>query len=313
MRRAAVALALVALGCGAAPSTALAPAWHSLARATLSRTEVAAARVGGYAYVAGGFERASGATTAATERYDLRRDRWARVAEMPVALNHAAAVSWRGDGYVIGGYRGDTSLSGAVATLYRYDPERDRWTRLESAPTARGALAAGVIGDRLYAVGGVDAAGATLRTLEIYDLRRRRWTRGPSMRVAREHLAAAVAGRRLYVLAGRVGGRNLAVAEAYDPARRRWLRVPSMRKPRGGIAAAAIGGRIVVLGGEEGAGTIREVELYDPARRRWSALPDLPTPRHGLGAVAFRGRVYAFEGGDQPGFHFTDVLEALSF
>jgi Kelch motif len=84
-----------------------------------------------------------------------------------------------------------------------------------------------------------------------------------------------------------------------------------MSKPRGGIAAATVRGRIVVVGGEEDAGTIREVELYDPATRRWRRLPDLPTPRHGLGAVARAGRVYVLEGGDRPGFAFTNALEAL--
>ena len=80
-----------------------------------------------------------------------------------------------------------------------------------------------------------------------------------------------------------------------------------MRKERGGIGAATVrGGRIVVAGGEESAGTIREVELYNPATRRWRALPDLPTPRHGLGVVARGRRVFTIEGGDSPGFAFTE-------
>ena len=54
----------------------------------------------------GGFEQRSGRATAATERYDVERDRWTRVADMPVALNHAAAAAYRGDVYVLGGYRG---------------------------------------------------------------------------------------------------------------------------------------------------------------------------------------------------------------
>jgi hypothetical protein len=85
-----------------------------------------------------------------------------------------------------------------------------------------------------------------------------------------------------------------------------------MRKPRGGIAAATIRGRIVVVGGEESARTIREVELFDPRTHRWRRLADLPTPRHGLGAVARRGRIYVIEGGDHPGFAFTNAIEAIT-
>ena len=75
-------------------------------RDSAAGTEVAAARVGRFAYVMGGFEQSSGATVGVTERYDLRHDRWRRVAPMPMGLNHAAAVAYRGDVYVIGGYRG---------------------------------------------------------------------------------------------------------------------------------------------------------------------------------------------------------------
>ena len=129
---------MLAVGCGGADRAPSAPEWRSLAPATLARTEVAAARVGRFIYVIGGFERATGAaSTAEVERYDVERDRWTRVAAMPVALNHAAATAYRCDVYVVGGYRGDRSVAPEIRTLYRYDPERDRWRRLPPAPTER--------------------------------------------------------------------------------------------------------------------------------------------------------------------------------
>jgi non-specific serine/threonine protein kinase len=302
-------LVTAAAGCGGERQPAAAR-WQTLQPATLERTEVAAARVGRFIYVMGGFD-PSRATSAATERYDIERDRWRRVADMPKPLNHAAAVAYRGRVYVLGGYSSRTGLDREVATLYRYDPKRDRWRRLPSAPTARAALAAGVIEGRLYAAGGA-AGGRALTTLEIYDFARRRWRRGPDMATAREHLAGAVSNGRFYALAGRSAGTNFDVVEAYDPRARRWRKVPAMRKARGGIGAATVrGGRIVVAGGEESAGTIREVELYDPGTRRWRSLADMPTPRHGLGVVSRGRRVFTIEGGDSPGFAFTNALEAL--
>ena len=310
-----IAAIVTGSGCGGGGEepSAGAPQWRTLAPAQLERTEVAAARVGRYVYVIGGFEGESGATTAATERYDVRRNRWTRVADLPVPLNHAAAASHRGDVYVVGGYSGATGLTNEVATLYRYDPGRDRWRRLPSMPTARGAMVAGVIGRKLYVAGGASAhRGGALPTLEIYDFRTRRWRAGPDMAVAREHLAGAVAGGRFYALAGRAAGAgNFPVVEAYDPRSGRWRTQPPMRKPRGGIGAATVGGRIVVAGGEETAGTIREVELFNPRTRRWRRLDDMPTPRHGLGVVSRRGRVYTLAGGDEPGFAFTAAAESL--
>ena len=204
-------------------------------------------------------------------------------------------------------------LTRETSVLLRYDPGRDGWRRLASMPTARGALAAGVIRGRIYAVGGANAGGNALATLEVYDVRRDRWRSAPPMRLAREHLAAAVAGGRFYALAGRAtGAGNFRAVEAYDPRARRWRRVPDMAKARGGIAAATVGRRIIVVGGEEAAGTIAEVERYDPRTRRWRRLPDMPTPRHGLGAVARGDQVLVFEGGDEPGYAFTPTLEVLS-
>jgi N-acetylneuraminic acid mutarotase len=284
--------------------------WAPLHPATLERSEVAAARIGHHAYVVGGFV-APDRTTAAVERYDLRADRWARVRGLPFGLNHPAAAAYRGKLYVVGGYRAAHGLTQESAALLRYDPRRNRWTRLSDMPTARAALAVAVVGGRLYAAGGA-AGGRALATLEVYDFVTGRWARRRDMPTAREHLAAVALRGAVYVIAGRSGGANFTVVERYRPGAGRWERVASLQKERGGIAAAAPGGRIVVVGGEEPAGTIAEVEAYDPARRSWTRLPDLPTPpRHGLGAVAYHGAIYALEGGTAPGFSFSATAERL--
>ena len=290
---------------------ATAARWKPLASSKLARTEVGAARVGRSIYVVGGFEKSSGKTTAATERYAIGENRWSRVRSMPVALNHAAAVAWNGRVYVVGGYADPNGLSQEQALLLRYDPKTDTWKRLADPPSARAALAAAVAGDRLYAAGGV-RGGAALGTLEIYDLRKNSWTTGPDMAVAREHLAATAAGGSVYVLAGRASGQgNFATAERFNTKTGAWERLPDMAKPRGGIAAATVHGDVVVFGGEEGAGTIREVERFDTAKRRWSRLPSMRTPRHGLGGASLRERIYSLEGGPEPGFHFSTALEVL--
>jgi N-acetylneuraminic acid mutarotase len=293
---------------------AAALAWTPLPPATLERTEVAAARVGHSIYVAGGFERTSGRTTAAVERYDIGRRRWTRVRSMPVALNHAAAVAHRGRVYVSGGYADATGLSQPANVLLRYHPGRDRWRRLAPAPTPRAAHSAAVIRDRLYIAGGADERGS-LRSLEIYDFKQRRWRTGPSFPgPARNHTGGVASRGHFYVIGGRDSG-NLADVERYDPRRRRWQRLPDLATARSGIASVRLrDGRIVVFGGERlepGGTTIRPVEMLDPRRRRWTSLPGMRTPRHGLGGAALGRRVFALEGGPSPGFAFSDTLETL--
>ena len=289
--------------------------WRPLAPAGLERTEVAAARIGRSIYVAGGFEKRSGLTTGALERYDIRANRWKRLRSMPVGLNHPTAAAYRGKLYVHGGYTGRRDLTSATGRLLVYNPRTNRWARLPRSARLRAAHGLAVVGRRLYAFGGKNNTGE-LRSMEVYDFKRRRWSGAPPMKgPPRDHMAGVAAGGFIYALAGRdlTGGPgNYATAERYDPKRRRWERLPSMRKARGGIASAKLsGGRVIVFGGEESTGTIREVEVYEPKRRRWRSLPDMRTPRHGLGGVSLNDRVYAIEGGPRPGFFFSNAIEFI--
>jgi non-specific serine/threonine protein kinase len=307
------AVAVVVVVAGTGQSSAALPPWKSLTPSPLTRTEVGAARLGRYAYVVGGFEQSTGQTTSAVLRYDLERDTWRRVRSLPIGVNHTAVAAWAGRLYVFGGYTDPRSFATFSAGLYRYDPRRDRWRRLRDAPVARAAHTMQAFGGRLYAVGGVTPKGGVSGDMVIYDIARRRWSRGPAMPAGpREHLASARVGRRMYVLGGRSGGTNLATAEAYEPDSRSWLRLHDMLRARGGNAAAAGGlHRVVAFGGEEAAGTIREVEYYEEGEDAWHPLADMVTPRHGLGGVEWRHRVFAIEGGPQPGFAFSNAVEAM--
>lgn len=302
-----IALLLVSVTDGRASGS-----WSQLRPAILKRTEVAAARIGGAIYVAGGFEKSSGKTSAQVERYDIERDRWSLVRSMPLALNHAAAVSYRGRLYVAGGFRDSAGLSGPGNGLFRYDPATNRWRRLANMPTARGALAAAVSDGRLFAVGGSDSSGKDSKAVEIYNFKTGRWRKGRPLRVARNHLAAAAAGGSIYVFGGRASGvENFDDVDRYRLASGRWSKMPPLSVKRSGIAAVAIGRKIVVFGGERSSGTIKPVEVLDTRSQSWGSLTGMLTPRHGLGGVSYKGRIFAIEGGPKPGLFYSNKLEAI--
>ncbi len=304
----------VALAAGDDAREAATTGWKPLAPAASERTEVTAARIGRHIYVVGGFEKASGKTTAIMERYDIEANRWKRMRPIPLAVNHATSVAYRGRLYVHGGYTERRAKQSAVRRLYQYTPRTGRWRRLPDSPTPRAAHAVAVLGGRLHAAGGANATGS-VASMETYDFARRRWRRAPSLRgPKRDHTTGVASGGRFYVLGGREGTNNYRVAERYDPRRRRWQTLPPMARERAGIASVALpGGRIAVFGGEDfGTGrTIGEVELLDTRTRRWRRLPDMRTPRHGLGGVARGKRIYSLLGGPQPGFHFASTVEYL--
>jgi N-acetylneuraminic acid mutarotase len=281
--------------------------WQSHAPLPEPRTEVAAAVARGEIVVAGGFT-ADGGNSARVDAYSIADNRWRRLPDLPVAVDHASAASANGRVYVVGGYGRDRA---PLDTAFAF--ENGAWRRLGALPDGRAAAAAAIAGGKLYVLGGIDGRRGLARVAFALDLRTGRWSRipGPS---PREHLAGAAAGPRVFALAGRSAGidTNTALFEAYDPRTRRWSKLAPVPQARGGTGAALVNGRIVSVGGERPQGTIRSVYAYELRTKRWRRLADLPSPRHGLGVVAAEGRVYVVAGGPQPGLTVSGAVESLA-
>lgn len=282
----------------------LVAAWVTGSPLPEARTEVAAAPLRDEIVVVGGFL-ASGGNSSRVDAYDTRRDRWRRLPDLPVSVDHAAAASAGGRVYVVGGYGADREPLRAAFVL-----SGRSWRRLPTPPEPRAAAAAAITSPgRLHVVGGRDGTGLARRML-VLDLRTLRWRTAPGP-TPREHLSATALGGDVYAIGGRSAGydTNVRTVEAYIGGR--WSARPPLPDARGGTGAAAVSGRIVSVGGEEPAGTIATVYAYDPNTRRWAQLPDLPTPRHGLGVVGLGGRVWALAGGPEPGLTVSGAVESL--
>jgi N-acetylneuraminic acid mutarotase len=310
VKRRLAALAVLACVSASASSEAATPSWKRAAPIPLPRSEVAAAAVGNEIVVVGGFLQ-SGESSSRVDAYSPARNRWRRLPNFPVAVNHPMAAAARGRLYVLGGY----GATGPLRTAFVFS--QGRWTRLPDMPEARAAAGAAVVGRTLYVLGGVTDAGRVgnrelARTGLAFGLDTRRWStiQGPT---PREHLGVTAARGAVYVVAGRTAGfdTNLDLLEVYVPSRRMWSRLPSVPGRRGGTGATAAANAIVSVGGEAVAGTIRSVYRFDLTTRRWRRLPGMRTPRHGLAVVGFRGRVYAIAGGPTPGLSVSPANEYL--
>ncbi len=306
-RRARIALAALLVPLALAASDG--GSWQRHAPLPIARTEVSAAPLNGEIVVVGGFLQ-DGATSPRADAYSPRLDRWRRLPDLPVGVNHAMAASDGRRVYVVGGYAGQIGAGQAVRGAWVLDG--GRWRTLPRPPAARAAGGAAVVRGKLYVAGGVGPNGLAKQTM-VLDLARRRWSwaAGPT---PREHLAVTALGGRVYALAGRLAGidTNLGTLQSYTPGARRWVDLTPIPHPRGGTGAAAVGGRIVSIGGEEPGGTVASVYAYDVAARRWDRLDDLPTPRHGIGVAALGGRVYVIGGGPRPGLFVSDANESIA-
>jgi N-acetylneuraminic acid mutarotase len=311
-------LPVLASGCvgfsteSAAPIDQLAPGtWTTLAPMPTARQEVAVAALDGRVYVIGGFG-AGAEPVAAVEAYDPVTDRWETRAPLPIPLHHAAPAVAAGRLVVLGGYTGGPVRWTPSDTVYSYDAARNVWLARAPMPTARGALAVGVLADRIHAVGG--SSDRLTPHHEVYDPVTDRWATASPMRTPRDHLTAVAFQGRLWALGGRrsFAGTQYATVEIYDPGSDSWNPGPALPTGRGGLAAVALGDRIFVFGGEAPFRIFNATEMYEPAGNRWIAKTSMLTPRHGIGAAVVGGRVYVPGGGRQPGFAATNVNEAYS-
>ena len=268
------------------------------------RTEVEVVNPNNQLYVIGGFDKEKGETSE-IEIFSPKTG-WSFGPSLPKPIHHTAAVVIDNIIYVIGGYSGGWT---PVNTLYSLNPSTNKWTELTPMPTARGALEAGVIDGKIYAVGG--KADKILGTLERYDPATNTWETLVPLPTPRDHLAAGVVNNKLYVLGGRKGtiGSNLNVNEEYDPKTNTWTTKAPMPTARGGIDGAVFKDKIYVFGGEALLKTFDENQAYDPITDMWEQLPPMPTSRHGLGAASIGRDIHVIAGGRTPGGSYSNLQE----
>ncbi|XP_070567448.1 kelch-like protein 38 [Ptychodera flava] len=168
-------------------------------------SQYAAVSHNGYIYVIGGSDDKTNNVKAMVDRYDPRTDTWSMMSPMPLAVGTKAAVVWKSNIFVFGGWNGDTythrvqcydvinnkwkfvsrcpvgdTCGIAVVALgnfifvfesgdtFRYDPGNDSWRQMKSMNHRRTDFTAVVCTGKIYVIGGV-YLGQPVRNVECYQ------------------------------------------------------------------------------------------------------------------------------------------------
>lgn len=251
-----------------------------------------------------------------TRLYDIDTDTWSFGANAPGASSEGAGVANGGLFYNVGG-RG----AGATA-LWTYDPSTDSWNNsLSQMPTPRQGLAACVVGDAIYAIGGRTSngpnGGGKVDIVECYDILTDEWTTVAPLPERRSDMAAEVVGGKIYIFGGFDQDRNvLNDVCMYDPTTDEWTTgLSPMPTARGAMYAVAThGGTVYVIGGWDGRSSgLSTNEAYKVAQDEWTGgQPPMPTARAETGAVNHGGRIYIV-GGGRPGFGLSVAANEVFF
>lgn len=153
-------------------------AWRTRSPLPTPRNHAASATVGGKIYVIGGRIASAfaedGSDTDVVDGYDPARDLWSRPLErMPAARSASGVAMWRNRIVIVGGETSSAKGAGISGAIERYDPEKNSWSALPPLPSPRRGSAVGLIGDRLYIIGGEDSGGlsAASQALQLDVLR----------------------------------------------------------------------------------------------------------------------------------------------
>jgi N-acetylneuraminic acid mutarotase len=238
---------------------------------------------------------------------DQDRGTWRTAAPAPTKRTEVAAATLDGRIYVVGGF-GKPSLGNVMnfsitASVEVYDPITDRWASKASLPLGLHHVGIGVVGGRLYVIGGYTKSGFTVwnpvATVYAYDPTTDSWAERAPMPTARGALSVTEHDGKLYAIGGFDRKANNAQVEVYDPVRNVWSTVAPLPTPRDHLATATVDGKIYAIGGRVDGDYSRNLALaerYDPVTDRWTRASDLPTARSGITAAVVDGKIFVFGG-----------------
>jgi N-acetylneuraminic acid mutarotase len=219
----------------------------------------------------------------------------------------------------VGQNQGFSAIATFTNDMFRYGFDGNQpWMDHTPMDVARFSLAAAVVNDRLYAIGGVDGTCpsspcefAPLGTVEMFNPLvtayaefEQAWTPRHSMGTPREGFAAAVVNGKIYAFGGHTtGGGPVDSMEVFDPVANAWSPGASMGEgARSGMAAAVINNTIYAVGGNTAVGgdpsvPLATVEAYSEGTG-WTRMEPMLIARSGAGAAAVNGTLYVIGGDD---------------
>jgi N-acetylneuraminic acid mutarotase len=218
---------------------------------------------------------------------------WRSAADLPGASYGGVAVVLSGDLYA---GLGESPSGVWLDTLSRYDAATATWIPVKAPATRRFTPAYGVIRDKLYVTGGVDASGNLIPGGEVYDPRTDSWSITSAAPKAISRAGAAVAGDRLYVIGGCTTtdcGRT--DVQVYDPQTDSWSAGPRYPASVAFSSCATVDDVLYCAGGvnqPNGSAPKDTAAGYRlTAGGTWQRIADAPIDFWGAASTAADGRL----------------------
>jgi Kelch motif len=175
-----------------------------------------------------------------------------------------------------------TSAPGPTGSAAGY-----RWTTLAKSPLKRTEVAAGVLGGKIWVLGGFADNGAPQTDVIIYDPGADKWSAGPKLPEALHHPAAASDGNRLWVVGGYIAAAQSTPTAAvrYIDSGGTWRDGPPLPAPRAAGALAWDGKRLLFGGGVDPS-IAPSADVFALEGDNWRRIGELGVAREHLAAAS---------------------------
>lgn len=167
------------------------------------------------------------------------------------------------------------------------NPADYKWKALAKSPLRRTEVAAGVIGGKIWVLGGYADTGVPQTDVGIYDPGTDKWSAGPKLPEALHHPAAASDGNRLWVAGGYIAAAQLTPTAAvrYIDSGGTWHDGPPLPAPRAAGALAWDGKRLVFGGGVDPS-IAPSGDVFALEGDKWRRIGGLSVAREHLAAAS---------------------------
>ena len=163
-------------------------------------------------------------------------------------------------------------------TIASYNIDKNEWTKVADLPSNTALQWYGIVGDsnRIYVVGGWDAAWSALNTIFVYDAQTGLLCGKKTLMSSRRSCACAIVNKMLYVAGGFCGTKGLKQVEGFSLNDFSCHKLASTETYR--CSMAALCGQLVTSGGTTESGDYspcsNAVSVFDPSINVW--LPSAP-------------------------------------
>ncbi|XP_072023135.1 kelch-like protein 21 isoform X1 [Amphiura filiformis] len=230
---------------------------------------------------------------------------WSKLAVMPYSLNSAVmydVASLANDIYVTGGYEGSVG-GGAIASVWRYDTQKDTWDGENSLQCARYKHASAVMKGKLYILGGFDGTHK-LNHMEVFDPDKKEWTTKEPMIEPVAFPTATAWNEKLYVIGGLKEDDSIYEwMQCYDLQSESWSVIKTLQIQTKGCLSVLLNDLIYLVGGRT-----KDVHVYDPAADKTLQVAPLNCIHMCTGITVMEGKIYII-GGDNLKDRSWDVVE----